>query len=284
VPTLIDVIRLGKPRITWLLVYTAIATYIYAAEALNPLYIALLIVAGTLTVFGSNALNSYIDRDIDRLMERTSLRPIPQGAIMPSHAILLGVAWLTLGTGLFLIIFNPWAALSALIGGLYYVFVYTVILKKRTIWNTVIGGWAGSMPTITGWLAAGRPLTVEPLILAIIVFLWTPGHFWSLAYRVREEYRRAGLPMLPSVRDPGYTKRMIILFYLLTAASILISTIYIYDPPYLLTAYLSTILLVYASYIIYRRLDEETAWRSFKISSPTLALLYTGLIVSRLLP
>ncbi len=282
-PTLTDVIRLGKPRITWLLVYTAIATYIYAAEALDPLYIALFLIAGVLTVFGSNALNSYIDRDIDRLMRRTSLRPIPQGAIMPSQAIILGIAWLILGTGLFLWIFNPWAALAALIGGLYYVVIYTVILKKRTIWNTVIGGWAGSMPTITGWLAAGKPLTIEPIILALIVFLWTPGHFWSLAYRVREEYRRVGLPMLPSVKDPGYTKRMIITFYLLTAVAIVISTIYITAYPYLITAYVSTALLIYASYIIYRRLDDDTAWKSFKISSPTLALLYTGLIISRLI-
>ncbi len=282
-PTLADIIRLGKPRITWLLVYTAIATYIYAAETLDPLYIALFLIAGVLTVFGSNALNSYIDRDIDRLMRRTSLRPIPQGAIMPGQAIILGITWLILGTGLFLWIFNPWAALAALIGGLYYVVIYTVILKKRTIWNTVIGGWAGSMPTITGWLAAGKPLSIEPIILALIVFLWTPGHFWSLAYRVREEYSRVGLPMLPSVKDPVYTKRMIILFYLLTAAAIVVSTMYITAYPYQVTAYVSTALLVYASYIIYRRLDEETAWRSFKISSPTLALLYTGLIISRLL-
>ncbi len=278
---LIEVIRLGKPRITWLLVFTAAATYIYAAEELNPTALLLFIFAGTLTVFGSNALNSYVDREIDRLMSRTRLRPIPKGAIQPPQAFALGIVWLGIGTYLIAYFFNIYAGLAALIGGLYYVVIYTIVLKRRTIWNTVIGGFAGSMPTITGWLAAGKPLTMEPILLATIVFLWTPGHFWSLAYRVKEEYSLVGLPMLPSVKDEEYTRRMIVVFYMLTNISISVSLYYIRGLAYMALALLSIALLTYASYIIWRNLSPETAWKSFKISSPTLALIYIGLILER---
>jgi len=278
---LLEVIRLGKPRITWLLVFTAISGYIYAADVIDPYALSLFTFAGVLTVFGSNALNSYIDMEIDRMMSRTSLRPLPKGTIQPPHAIALGVLWLLGGTYLITYFFNIYAGIAALIGGLYYVFIYTIILKRKTIWNTVIGGFAGSMPVITGWLAAGKPLTIEPILLATIIFMWTPGHFWSLAYKVRDEYSIVGLPMLPSVKDEKYTKKMIVTFYTLTSISIAVSIPFIPGYAYTAAALASIALLTYASYIIWRRLDIETAWRSFKISSPTLALLFIGLIIER---
>ena len=275
-------IRLGKPRIASLLIYTSIATYVYARQAID-LYLLIFLFGGILAVFGSNAINSYIDRDLDYTMLRTRFRPIPQGEVKPGTALGLGFTWLISGVLIITLFFGYYAGLAALIGGLYYIVIYSIYLKKRTIWNTVIGGFAGSMPTITGWLAAGKPLTLEPIILAIIVFLWTPGHFWSLAYKVKEEYKVVDLPMLPVVKDDRYTKKMIILFYAFTILSIIPSIFFIDNIVYKISAIGSVALLAYAIYIIHRKFDKETAWKSFKISSPTLALLYTGLLIGGLI-
>lgn len=275
-------IQLGKPRIASLLIYTSLATYIYAKPGIDQL-ILLFFIGGLLTVFGSNAINSYIDRDLDYTMLRTRFRPIPRGDITSSKAISIGIIWLALGTTIITYFFGLYAGLAALIGGLYYIIIYSIYLKKRTIWNTVIGGFAGSMPTITGWLAAGKPLSIEPVILAIIVFLWTPGHFWSLAYKIKEEYEVVDLPMLPVVKDDRYTKKMIIIFYLLTLSSMAVSIFIFEGLIYRLATLTSIILLAYAIYIIRVRFDKETAWRSFKISSPILALLYTGLLIDGLI-
>ena len=275
-------IRLGKPRIASLLIYTSIATYIYAKPGVDPLLL-IFFVGGLLAVFGSNAINSYIDRDLDYTMLRTRFRPIPQGEIQPGLAMEIGIIWLVSGVLIITYFFGVYAGAAALIGGLYYIIVYSIYLKKRTIWNTVIGGFAGSMPTITGWLAAGKPLTIEPLLLALIVFLWTPGHFWSLAYKVKEEYKLVDLPMLPVVKDDEYTKKMIIIFYLMTIASIIPTIFLIEHIIYRVMSIISILLLGYAIYIIWIRFNKDTAWKSFKISSPTLALLYTGLLLSGLL-
>ncbi len=275
-------IRLGKPRIASLLIYTAIATYVYARPGIDHGLI-LFFIGGLLAVFGSNAINSYIDRDLDFTMLRTRFRPIPSGEIPPKSAIEIGAIWLATGVLLITYFFGLYAGLSALIGGLYYILVYSIYLKKRTIWNTVIGGFAGSMPTITGWLAAGRPLSIEPILLALIVFLWSPGHFWSLAYKVKEDYKLVDLPMLPVVKSDEYTKKMIIVFYLMTIVTIVPTLFLIMDIAYRLMATISILLLSYAIYIIWVKFNKDTAWKSFKISSPTLALLYTGLLISGLL-
>ncbi len=275
-------IRLGKPRIASLLIYTAIATYVYARPGIDHGLI-LFFIGGLLAVFGSNAINSYIDRDLDFTMLRTRFRPIPSGEIPPKSAIEIGAIWLATGVLLITYFFGLYAGLSALIGGLYYILVYSIYLKKRTIWNTVIGGFAGSMPTITGWLAAGRPLSIEPILLALIVFLWSPGHFWSLAYKVKEDYKLVDLPMLPVVKSDEYTKKMIIVFYLMTIVTIVPTLFLIMDIAYRLMATISILLLSYAIYIIWVKFNKDTAWKSFKISSPTLALLYTGLLMSGLL-
>lgn len=275
-------IQLGKPRIASLLIYTSLATYIYAKPGVDQ-WILLFFIGGLLTVFGSNAINSYIDRELDYTMLRTRFRPIPRGDITPSKAISIGIIWFTLGTTIITYFFGLYAGLAALIGGLYYIIIYSIYLKKRTIWNTVIGGFAGSMPTITGWLAAGKPLSLEPVILAIIVFLWTPGHFWSLAYKVKEEYMVVDLPMLPVVKDDRYTRKMIIVFYLLTLASMAVSIFIFEGLIYRIATLTSIIFLAYAIHIIRVRFDKETAWRSFKISSPILALLYTGLLIDGLI-
>ncbi len=275
-------IRLGKPRIASLLIYTAIATYVYARPGID-FGLIIFFIGGLLAVFGSNAINSYIDRDLDFTMLRTRFRPIPSGEIPPRSAIEIGAIWLASGVLLITYFFGLYAGLSALIGGLYYILVYSIYLKKRTIWNTVIGGFAGSMPTITGWLAAGRPLSIEPILLALIVFLWSPGHFWSLAYKVKEEYKLVDLPMLPVVKSDEYTKKMIILFYFMTIATIIPTLFLIMDMIYRVMATISILLLLYAIYIIWVKFNKDTAWRSFKISSPTLALLYTGLLISGLI-
>ncbi len=278
-----EYIELGKPRIAWLLIYTAITTYIFAETRVDLIKIIIFLIGGIFAVFGSNAINSVIDKDLDRMMRRTRNRPIPRGAIPPRKALVIGIIWLIIGSIIFTIFFGLYAGLAALIGGLYYVIAYTIYLKRRTIWNTVIGGFAGSMPAITGWLAAKDYLSIEPVLLATIVFLWTPGHFWSLAYRVKEEYKLVDLPMLPVVKSDEYTRNMIIIFYLLTVISIFISIFYITALSYIISAVISILLLLYAVAILLRRFDKDTAWRSFKISSPTLALLFTGLMIAGLI-
>jgi protoheme IX farnesyltransferase len=209
-----DYVALTKPRIIELLLVTTVPTMIVAEQGLPPLgLIAATVIGGTMAAGGANAINMYVDRDIDRVMERTRNRPIASGRIAPRSALTFAVG-LEVAAFLFLwATVNLLSAVLAVSACLFYVFVYTLWLKRTSSRNIVIGGAAGAAPVLIGWSAVTNSLDWAPVVLFAVIFYWTPPHFWALAIRYREDYARVEVPMLPvvaslrttAVRILGYT-------------------------------------------------------------------------------
>ena len=216
---LADYVALTKPPIILLLLVTALGGMFLAAEGVPPVSVALLLmVGGAAAAGGASAINHYLDRDIDGLMVRTSRRPLPGKRISPSAALTFGIL---LNLFAFVLIFTYVNLLSAaltLSGTLFYVFVYTWWLKRSTPQNIVIGGAAGSVPPLAGWAAVTGGLEIPALYLFAIVFFWTPPHFWALALLIRDDYARAGIPMLPVVKGIATTRRNIMAYTVVVVA------------------------------------------------------------------
>src|SRR2546421_4868238 len=209
----LDYVSLAKPRIIPLLLITALGGMMMARRGWPSTGLVLLtLLGGALAAAGAGAINCWIDRDLDREMLRTRRRPLPDGRIAPSHALIFGIG---LGLAAFLVLafwVNVLAATLAISGLLFYVFVYTLWLKRWTVQNIVIGGAAGAVPPMVGWAAVTHKLDLTALYLFAIIFLWTPPHFWALALRLKGDYARAQVPMLPVVRGESAARRQI-LFY-----------------------------------------------------------------------
>jgi heme o synthase len=218
-----DYVSLAKPRIIVLLLITELATMVIAARGVPSL--ALLFWAGlggALASGGSGAINCWYDRDIDRVMARTCSRPLPSGRILPWRALTFGISLIVASVVVFSLAVNTLAAALALGGALFYVFIYTMLLKRRTPLNIVIGGAAGAFPPLVGWAAVQGNVGWPAFALFALVFLWTPPHFWSLALLLRRDYRNASVPMLPGIIGTARTHRRILLYLLaLIAASLL---------------------------------------------------------------
>ena len=214
-----DFVALTKPRIIVLLLVTALCAMFLAAQGTPDPYVVLLVfVGGSLASGGANAINHYLDRDIDQLMRRTTNRPVAGGRVSPRDALGFGIVLNVLAFGLLASLVNPLAAGLTLGATLFYVFVYTMGLKRSTPQNIVIGGAAGAIPPVVGWVAVTGGLDLPALYLFAIVFFWTPPHFWALALLIRDDYARAGVPMLPVVTSVEETKRQIFLYTLVLLA------------------------------------------------------------------
>lgn len=208
---LLDLVSLTKPRVVSLLVWTGVASAVAAARGWPGSATFLAVVAGGgLAAGGAGAINCAIDRDIDEVMHRTRGRPVPAGRLSSTVAVGFGLALNTAAFALLASVTNLWAALLAVAGTLWYVFVYSLWLKRRTPSNIVIGGLAGSFPPLVGWAAVTGGIGPTALVLALVIFLWTPPHFWSLAVLVESDYRRAGVPMLPVLVGPSESARRIL--------------------------------------------------------------------------
>jgi len=210
-----DFVQLLKPRVMSLVVLTALVGIVCAPGALHPVLAAIALLAIAIGAGASGALNMWYDADIDARMARTAARPIPRGRIARDEALGFGVV-LSIGSVLTLGVLVNWVAgaLLALTIG-FYIFVYTMWLKRRTPQNIVIGGAAGAFPPIVGWAAATGTVSLESIVLFLIIFFWTPPHFWALAlYRCRD-YERVGVPMLPVVVGPDETRRQILAYTIL---------------------------------------------------------------------
>ncbi len=214
-----DYLSLLKTRVVLLLVGTAVLPMVPAGRGL-PRFAALVavVLGGTLAAGGAHAINCWLDRDIDAVMNRTRRRPVPDGRIPAWHALALGIAMNAAAFAVLAILANPLAALLALAGTLIYVFVYTLWLKRWTTQNIVIGGAAGAMPPLVGWAAVTGRLDVTALSLFLVIFFWTPPHFWALAQMIRRDYERANVPMLPVVAGRGRTKRQSLVYAVVTVA------------------------------------------------------------------
>jgi protoheme IX farnesyltransferase len=206
-------LALTKPRIISLLLITTIPTMILAAKGVPSLWLmAATVIGGSLAAGGANAINCYIDRDIDEIMHRTQGRPLPLGRMEPASALIFAIALEVAAFALLALSSNVLAASLALSATLFYVFVYTMWLKRTTSQNIVIGGAAGAVPPLVAWAAVTGNVGIPAAVLFGVIFVWTPPHFWALSIKYRDDYARAGVPMLPVVASMASTKRQIFLY------------------------------------------------------------------------
>jgi protoheme IX farnesyltransferase len=281
-PTVRDFVSLTKPRIISLLLVTTVAPMFVAG---TPSWLTVLVVTlgGYLMAGGANAVNMYLDRDIDETMARTRLRPIPSGRLAPSAVLAFGVALAAAATWLLAAFVNVLTAALALAGFYAYVFLYTRWLKRSTPQNIVIGGAAGAIPPLVGWAAATGSLDLTAWYLFLIVFYWTPPHFWALALLKQRDYARAGVPMAPNVWGERETKdEMVWYTCILVALTLLPVAFSAFGWVYLASALALDALLLHGVWRV-RRAQEwtEAAWRLYKFSLLYLALLFVAMVIDR---
>lgn len=278
-------VRLTKPRVVELLLVTTVPAMILARRGWPGTGLVLAVVAGgALAAGGANAINCWVERDRDLLMRRTSGRPLPQGEIVPSHALTFGVALNVVAFAVLLATANFAAALLTMLATLFYVFVYTIWLKPRTDQNIVIGGAAGAVPVLVGWAAVHGGLAAPAWVLFAIIFFWTPAHFWALAMRYRDDYAAAGIPMLPVQRGPHVTARQITAYAAITALStLLLGVTTDVGVLYVLSVAVLGLLFVGRAVLLVRDPTPARAITFFTWSNVYLMLVFTAAAVDALL-
>ena len=273
-----DYVAMTKPKVQSLLLFTTVTTMYVAGDPSLGL-VALTCLGGALSAGGAGAINHYWDRDIDAVMKRTADRPLPSGRVAPRSALVFGI---TLGATAFVLLaltVNLLAAALALAGLLGYVLVYTVWLKRSTPQNIVIGGAAGAVPPLVAWAAVTGSLDGSALYLFAIVFYWTPPHFWALSLLMRDEYAKAGVPMLPVVRGESETRWQILLYsVLLVAVTVLPFAGQLFDGLYLVVALVLGGAFVALAARLRRRADRRSAIRLYLFSLAYLAVLFAAMV------
>jgi protoheme IX farnesyltransferase len=277
-----DLLTLTKPKVQSLLLFTTVTTMFVAGDPSLGL-ILLTCLGGALSAGGAGAINHAIDRDLDRTMARTASRPVAAGRISPRAAIAFGSL---LGLSSFLLLslaVNPLAATLSLSGLLGYVFVYTLWLKRATPQNIVIGGAAGAVPPLVAWAAVTGGLSGTAFYLFAIVFFWTPPHFWALSLLMKDEYAKAGVPMMPVVRGEAETRRQILLYtILLYAVTQLPFCAGAFGVEYLIASMTLGGAFIYFALRLLRSGDRRWALRTYLFSLAYLALLFLAMPLDRL--
>lgn len=283
--TLRAYLELAKLRIVLLLLFTTLTAMVIAADGIPPTEVLLpTLIGGALAAAGSSMINQYLDRDMDAKMARTARRPIPSGRVAPLHALAVGIAHIVASVVILAVLVNWLAALLALAGGVYYVVVYTMLLKRNTSLNIVIGGGAGAIPVLVGWAAVTGGLTLDAWLLFAIVFYWTPPHSWALALLVNADYERAGVPMMPVARGEDVTRRQILVYsLLLVVVSLLPILTNMLSALYLVGAVLLGGGLVWHAVLLLRDGSKAMARRVYKYSTFYLALLFMAMMLDVLL-
>ena len=280
-----DYVALTKPRIIELLLVTTVPTMIVAERGLpSPWLIAATVFGGTLAAGGANAINMYVDRDIDRVMERTRGRPIPGGRIAPRSALVFAVGLEVAAFAFLWATVNLLSAALAVSACLFYVFVYTLWLKRTSSRNIVIGGAAGAAPVLIGWSAVTNSLDWAPVVLFAVIFYWTPPHFWALAIRYREDYARVDVPMLPVVASLRTTATRILGYTLLLwALTLLFAPVAGMGDLYVGAALvLGAVFVLYAVRLLRDR-TPQTAMRVFTWSISYITLLFGAMAADQLI-
>jgi protoheme IX farnesyltransferase len=277
-------VALTKPRIIELLLVTTVPTMVVAQRGMPRLGLILAtLVGGTLAAGGANALNMYVDRDIDQLMNRTKGRPLVTGEVTPRQAFLFAIALEVVAFVELAALVNVLSAVLALSATLFYVFVYTIWLKRTSTQNIVIGGAAGAVPVLVGWAAVTNRLDWAPLVLFAVIFAWTPPHFWALAIRYRDDYAAAKVPMLPSVVSLAVTARRILGYTLALWAL----TLVFYWVGRMGTIYLGAALALGALFTwhaarLSRDATTERAMKLFGYSITYVSLLFAAMAIDQL--
>jgi protoheme IX farnesyltransferase len=276
-------VALTKPRIIELLLITTVPAMVLAAGGWPGTWlVAATLVGGTLSAAGANTLNCVYDADIDEMMRRTRGRPLARQEVSPKNASVFGVLLGAAGFFVLWVTSNLLAAVLSTAALLFYVFVYTIYLKRRSTQNIVIGGAAGAAPALVGWAAVTGSLAVTPWVLFLVVFYWTPPHFWALAVRYRDDYARAGVPMLPVVAGVEHTTRRMLLYTgLMVGVSLLLVPVAGLRWVYLASALALGGWFLVDTWLVYR--DPEKAMRLFTTSTVYLSALFGAAMVDVLI-
>jgi protoheme IX farnesyltransferase len=279
-----DFFALGKPLIVALLLLTTLGGLVAGGRGWPSLMLAIwTMLGGAMAAGGSSALNQYIDRELDRKMQRTSNRPLAAGRMTAAEGLSYGLALCLVSYYVLAGFVNLTAALLSLAGIFYYVIFYSILLKKATVQNIVIGGGAGAIPPMVGWAAATGHLSLAAWILFFIIFMWTPPHFWALAIVRKNDYERAGVPMLPVIKGEKVTRSQILIYTLiLVGVSLLLPLIKATGNVYLVSALVLGLLLVYAAWRVWKVPGNKVAWTMYRWSSMYLALIFLALMIDAL--
>ncbi len=275
---------LTKPRIIELLLVTTLPTMVVAARGMPSVTLMIATLAGgTLAAGGANAINMYVDRDIDAVMHRTARRPLVTGAVRPTEALVFAISLEVFAFALLWSAVNLLSAVLAVSATLFYVFVYTLWLKRSSTQNIVIGGAAGAVPVLVGWAAVRDQVGLAPVLLFALIFVWTPPHFWALAIRYRDDYRSASVPMMPAVASFEKTARHILAYSVLVVVTSLgfgwaagMGPIY-----WAASALLGLVFFAFAA-DLYRVRTEARAMRLFHWSISYVTFLFLAMAVDQL--
>ncbi|WP_436793909.1 heme o synthase [Actinospongicola halichondriae] len=279
-------VALTKPRIIELLLVTTVPTQIVAQRGMPPLWLIVATVfGGTLAAGGANAINMYVDRDIDKLMSRTQNRPLATGAIEPRNALIFAIALEIVAFAFLWATVNLLSAALAVSACLFYVFIYTLWLKRTSTHNIVIGGAAGAVPVLIGWSSVTNTLDWAPVVLFAVIFIWTPPHYWPLAIRYRDDYAAADVPMLPVLVDDKVTCRRIIAYTLaLWATTLLFAPVADMGLTYLGSAIALGAIFLFQTVRLFIDPSPARAMRVFGWSITYVTLLFGAMAVDQLLP
>jgi heme o synthase len=280
-----DFFILSKPIIVLLLLVTTYGGLVAGGKAWPSASLTFwTLFGGALAAAGSSALNQYIDRELDKNMQRTSKRPLADGRLTAPEGLSYGLALCLVSYYVMAGYVNLLAAMLSLVGIFYYVFFYSVWLKKATVQNIVIGGGAGAIPPMVGWAAATGELTLAAWILFAIIFMWTPPHFWALAIVRMKDYERAGVPMLPVVEGEEKTRKQILIYTVeLIAVTMLLPIFNLAGMIYFISAVVLGAFLFYAAWRVFREGGNKLAWMMYRWSSMYLAFIFLALILDSVL-
>jgi protoheme IX farnesyltransferase len=278
-------LNLMKPHVTTLLLaVTALAMVMAARGMPSPVLLAATLLGGFLAAGSANAINCYIDRDIDGLMGRTMRRAVPSGKVQPGQALVFGLALGAVSFVEMTALVNLLAATVALSGIIFYVLIYTSWLKRSTVQNIVIGGAAGAVPPIVGWAAVSDRITLTSVLLFAIIFFWTPPHFWALSLLIKKDYERAGIPMLPVVAGDAATKRQILAYTVVLIAVTLLPVVTgAFGLIYLAAALVLGACMLYLAVRLWRGESLHWANRLFWFSNSYLTLLFAIMAIDRVI-
>jgi heme o synthase len=274
-------VALTKPRIIELLLVTTLPTMIVARRGIPSVALmAATLLGGTLAAGGANAINMFVDRDIDKVMHRTRNRPLVTGAMAPRNALIFAVSLEILAFVELWAWVNPLSAVLAVSATLFYVFVYTLWLKRRSSQNIVIGGAAGAVPVLVGWAAVTDHLAWSPVVLFAIIFLWTPPHFWALAFKYKEDYQAAEVPMLPAVATFARTAGEILVYsVLLVGVTLALAPVASLGVVYVASASVLGLVFVGLAARLRWRATPKAAMQLFSYSITYLTLLFVLMAV-----
>ncbi len=274
-------VALTKPRIIELLLITTLPTMILAQRGLPPVWLMVAtLLGGALAAGGANAINMVVDRDIDKLMHRTRRRPLVTGAVSPRNALVFAVVLEVVAFVELWFWVNRLSAVLAVSATLFYVFVYTLWLKRTSSQNIVIGGAAGAVPVLVGWAAVTDNLSWAPLVLFAVIFVWTPPHFWALAVKYRDDYRAANVPMLPAVATVERTAREILVYtVVMVGLTLLLAPVAHLGVVYLAAASALGLGFVALSVRLWLQATPKAAMQLFSYSISYLTLLFVAMAV-----